>query len=241
MFYYYFVIALQVFCFYHIFKNRSPYYWILIILFVPLIGFIIYLFRYLYNSRDAEKVQEDVINAINPTKKTRELERKLEFSDTYANRIALADAYFDNQNFVSAISNYEKSLEDTVQDNLYAQQQLVLSYFKLHNFEKTIKHAEEIADKPAFKGSKQQFCYGMALKEMGKIEEAETQLKQIDRPYSNYTERLELAKLYLETGRLNEGKSLLEEISAESKNMTKPNRRIYKNTIDEVERLLNRK
>lgn len=238
MFYYYFIIALQIFCFYHIYKNRNPYYWVFLILFVPLIGSIIYLFRYVFNSADTKKVQKDITNTINPTKKTKDLERKLQFSDTYANRIELADAYYNNKNFVSAISNYKKSLEDTVQDDLYAQQMLILSYYQLHNYENVVKHSENILNKPEFKGSKQQFCYGMALKELGKMEEAEHQLKQIDKPYSNYTQRLELAKFYLETNKINEGKSLLEEISVESKNMTKPNRRIYSTTIAEVERLL---
>jgi len=238
MFYYYFIIAVQVYCFYHIYKNRNPYYWVFLILFLPLIGSIIYLFRYVFNASDKAKVQKEITNVINPTKKTKDLEQKLYFSDTYANRIDLADAYYENKNFVSAISNYKKSLEDIVQDDLYAQQMLILSYYQLHNYENVIKHSENILNKPEFKGSKQQFCYGMALKEVGKIEEAEHQLKQIDRPYSNYNERLELAKLYLETTRIEEGKSLLEEIASEAKNMTKPNRRIYNATIVEVEQLL---
>ena len=89
-----------------------------------------------------------------------------------------------------------------------------------------------------FIGSKQQFCYGLALKELGKVEEAEAELKQIDRPYSNYAERLELAKIYLDTSRSEEGKDLLNEIYAESQYMTKPNRTLYRVTIAEVEKLL---
>lgn len=238
MFYYYFIIALQIFCFYHIYKNRNPYYWIFLILFLPLIGAIIYLLKYVIITSDKDKMQKEITQVINPAKKTKDLERKLQFSDTYANRIELADAYYDNKNFVSAISNYKISLEDTVQEDLYAQQKLILSYYQLHNYENVLKHSENILNKSEFIGSKQQFCYGMALKEVGKMEEAEHQLKQINKPYSNYTQRLELAKFYLETKKINEGKSLLEEISEESKNMTKPNRRIYSATIAEVERLL---
>ncbi len=101
-----------------------------------------------------------------------------------------------------------------------------------------VEHAKKIDSKPEFKGSKQQFCYGLALKELGKLENAEEQLKQINRPYSNYNERLELAKFYLEHNRTSEGRELLEEISTESQYMTKHNRRIYRSTINEVERLL---
>ena len=60
MFYYYFIIALQVYCFYHIYKNRNPFYWYLIILFVPLIGSVIYILQYVYNKRDANKIQSEI-------------------------------------------------------------------------------------------------------------------------------------------------------------------------------------
>jgi len=57
-------------------------------------------------------------------------------------------------------------------------------------------------------------------------------------PYSNYSERLELAKIYIENQRNSEGVDLLNEIYSESQHMTTPNRRIYSQTIAEVERLL---
>jgi len=235
---YYLVIALQVFCLYHIYKNRKPYYWYFLIFFIPVIGPLIYFIINIYNRRDAEKIQHEITSIINPTKKIKDLEKKLQFSDTYTNRIELADAYVDNKDIPNAITNYKKTLEDIDQNDLYARQQLILCYFQLEDYIGVVEHAEKIKDKSDFKGSKQQFCYGLALKTLGKLEKAEEQLKEIDRPYSNYEERLELAKFYLENGRNSEGVELLEEISSESQHMTKPNRRIYRSTIVEVERLL---
>jgi len=236
--YYYLIVALQVFCIYHTYKHHKPYYWYFVIFLVPLLGSIIYILTQVYNKNDADKIQNELTSIINPTKKIKDLEKKLEFSDTYTNRIDLADAYIQNKDMPNAIVHYKKTLEDTDQNDLYARQQLVLCYFQLKDYVGVVEHAELIKEKSKFKGSKQQFCYGLALKELGKVEEAETQLKQIDRPYSNYTERLELAKFYLENNRTFEGTELLQEISTESQHMTKPNRRIYRNTIIEVERLL---
>ncbi|EPR74947.1 putative membrane protein [Winogradskyella psychrotolerans RS-3] len=150
----------------------------------------------------------------------------------------MADAYFINKDIPNAIVNYKKTLEDTVQDDLYARQNLMLCYFQFKDYNAVIEQAEFIKDKSEFKGSKQQFCYGLALNELGKPDEAEAQLKQIDRPYSNYAERLELAKFYVENNRTSEGKELLNEISTESKRLTKPNRKLYGATIVEVERML---
>jgi hypothetical protein len=235
---YYLLIALQVFCIYHVFKNQKSYYWYFLIFFIPLFGSLVYIITQVYNKSDAEKIQNEITSIINPTKKTTDLEKKVEFIDTYTNRIDLADAYFQNIDMPNAIENYNKTLEDTVQDDLYARQQLVLCYFQLKDYLSVIAQAEVIMSKPEFKGSKQQFFYGIALKELGKVEAAEVELKQIDRPYSNYGERLELAKFYLETDRREDGKTLLEEISAESVRMTKPNRTLYRNTIVEVETVL---
>lgn len=236
--YYYLIVALQAFCFYHAYKNNKPYYWYFLILFIPVFGSLIYIITQVYNKSDTDKIQKELTSIINPTRKITDLEKKIEFSDTYSNRIELADAYVQNKDMPNAIVSYKKTLEDTVQDDLYSRQQLVLCYFQLKDYEGVIEQAEVLKSKSEFKGSKQQFCYGLALKELGKLEEAEVQLKQIDRPYSNYNERLELAKFYLENNRTSEGADLLNEIYSESQHMEKPNRRIYSTTIAEVERLL---
>jgi hypothetical protein len=236
--FYYLIVALQAFCIYHAYKNSKPYYWYFVVLFIPVIGSLIYIITQVYNQNDAEKIQEEITTVLNPTKRIKDLEKKLEFVDTYTNRIELADAYFSNKDIPNAIISYKKTLEDTVQDDLYARQNLMLCYFQLKDYNAVIEHAEFIKDKSEFKGSKQQFCYGLALNELGKPDEAEAQLKQIDRPYSNYAERLELAKFYVENNRTSEGKKLLNEISTESLRLTKPNRKLYGATIVEVERML---
>ena len=235
---YYLIVALQAFCIYHVYKTHRPYYWYFLILFIPVIGSIIYIITQVYNKSDADKIQNEITSIINPTKKIKDLEKKIEFLDTYTNRIELADAYVENKDYGNGIVNYKKTLEDIDQNDLYACQQLILCYFQLQDYEGIVEHAEVILNKSEFKGSKQQFCYGLALRGLGRVEAAEIQLKQIDRPYSNYNERLELAKFYIEDNRISEGKELLKEIATESQRMTKPNRQIYKTTIVEVERLL---
>ena len=58
------------------------------------------------------------------------------------------------------------------------------------------------------------------------------------RPYSNNSEQLVLAKFYLDHGKKKEGKSVPEEVLEESKHMTKPNKKQYRTTILEVQRIL---
>ena len=235
---YYLIVALQVFCFYHVYKTQRPYYWFFIILFIPLLGSLVYILTQVFNKRDADIIQGEITAIINPSKKVKDLEKKLEFSDSYTNRIDLADAFFEMGTYSDAIANYEHTLLDTVQDDTYSRLQLIRSYFKLNAFKKVIEHAEAIKHSSEFQGSKSQFCYGLALKEIGRVEEAEKQLELVNRPYSNYSERLALAKFYLDHGKKEEGKNLLEEILEESKHMSKPNKKQYRTTIFEAQRIL---
>lgn len=235
---YYLIIAFKLFCLYHVYKNRKPYYWFYVIFFLPIIGAVFYFITQVLTSRGVDKIQGELTTIINPTKKIKDLEKRIQFSDTYTNRINLADAYFDLEDFNKAVINYNKTLEDELQDASHTRKQLISCYFKLKDYDSLIAQVENIKDKRDFIGSKQQFFYGIALIEKGKLEAAEKQLKEIDRPYSNYNERLELAKFYLENNKELEGKDLLNEIYTESQYMTKPNRRTFRSTIAEVERLL---
>ncbi|GGW71806.1 hypothetical protein DFQ11_107145 [Winogradskyella epiphytica] len=238
--YFFLIVALQGYCIYDAYRNNKAFYWYFIILLLPFFGSFAYIITQAYYKGNSAKVKEETTTVLQPSasKKIKELEAKVDFIDSYANRIDLADAYFNNNDLTKAIESYEKTLEDKVQDDLYARQKLILSYYQLKDYDKVIEQAEKIKDNSEFKGSKEQFCYGIALSKIGKTDEAEMQLIHIDRPYSNYAERLELAKFYMENNKTSEGKELLTEISTESQRFTKPNRKLFAPTIVEVERML---
>ena len=207
-------------------------------MFLPLLGGIVYLVTQVYNKQDVQKMQSEVTHIINPTKKIKDLEKQLEFSDSYSNRLNLADTYFDFGDYKSAINHYQVTLQDTVQDDTYARQQLIVAYFELKDYQAIIPQAEKILAKEGFQNSKSQFYYGFALYQLGQNKLAEQHLKTIDQPYSNYQERVELAKFYLNNNQENEGITTLQDIAAEADYMTKPNKRLYAKTINEVHQLL---
>lgn len=236
--YYYLIIALQVYCVYHAYKNRNAYYWFFLIFFLPGIGCAIYLITQVYNKRDAEKIQDEIVSIINPTKKVKDLEKQLQFSETYQNRVNLADAYLEIKDYNKAINHYLKALDDDFENDLYVIKQLTEAYFKAENYDKVIVYAEKIKSKSEFKKSRSQFLYGLALEKVGQFEEAEVHLKAIDIRYSFYNERLVFAKFLINRNKINEAKLVLNEIFNESKHMTKPNRKLFRNTVYEVEKLL---
>lgn len=235
---YYLSIALQVFCIYHLYKNKRPYYWVFVIIFLSVLGCVIYLITQVYNKRDAEKITNEITHIINPTKKIKDLEKQLQFSESYQNRVNLADAHLENKDYQNAIPHYLDALEDSFQNDLYVIKQLIEAYFNIENCEQVIVYAEKIKDKPEFKKSRSQFLFGLALERLERFDEAETNLRAIDIRYSFYEERLIFAKFLMSREKEVEAKEILEEIKTESQHMTKPNKRLYRVTILEVEKLL---
>lgn len=235
---YYITIALQVFCVYHLLKNRNQYYWIFLIIFLPLVGSLIYLITQVYNKPDAEKITSEITHIINPTKKIKDLEKQLQFSETYQNRVNLADAFLEIKDYNNAIPHYLEAIEGNMQNDFYVMKQLIEAYFNIENFDNVILYAEKIKDHSEFKKSRSQFLYGLALEKLDKFEEAETNLRAINIRYSFYNERFVLAKFLISRNKETEAKEILEEIYSESQHMTKPNKRLFRETIQDVEKLL---
>ncbi len=241
--YLYLIIAFQGFCIYHLLKNKNSYYWIFAILFLPLIGCVTYLVTQVFNKRETEKLQGNLTSIIEPAKKNassgrvKVLEGKLEFADTYLNRINLAEGYLESNNFNKAIEHYQIALEDKTQNDFDVKANLIKAYYGIKDYDQVIALSHGLEIHKEYEKSEIPFLYGMALAEKDRTAEAEKQLRIMDWPYSNYNERLALAKFLLRIDKNNAAKELIDELYVEMQNMITTNKRIYKTTILEVEKL----
>ena len=237
MLYYYLIIALQGYCIYHAYKNKNDYYWYFIVFFIPLVGCIIYLLTQVINKKSVDTITEEITTIINPTKKIKDLEKQLEFSNTFQNRINLADAYQENRDYINAIFHYEKALEGSFKNDPHTLNKLIECYFFTNDFERVIKYSEKINLDKDFKDSV--YYYGLALENTGNLDEAEIQLKKIDRRFSNYDERLEFSKFLIRRNKTKEAKEVIDEIISEINSMIKSNSRKYRHIIFDAEKLKN--
>lgn len=233
---YFLIIALQGFCVYHAIKNKKEYHWFFVIIFLPVIGGLIYLITQIFNEKDLGKAQGDLINAINPSKKINDLKKQLDFADTFQNRILLADAFLEIKEYQSAIKEYEIALNNNYEDNFEITNRLIQAYYQTMQYDKVVSCAHIIKNNTKFKGSNSQFLFGLALEEMGDSVEAEKQLRLIDQRYSNYGQRYELAKFLIKKNKTEDAKEILNEILIESKHMTKHNRNMNKEVIYNVKK-----
>lgn len=214
-------------------------YWYLVIFFAPGIGSAIYLITQVFTKRDADKVQKEITAVINPTKKVKDLEKSVNFSDTFKNRSDLADAYFELGDYTNAITNYTRALQGSHTQDFHANSQLLKSYYHISDFDNAIDIAQKIKDKADFDKSYSQFVYGLSLAEVGQTQEAEILLKKIDQRYSNYAERLRLSEFLRDNDKTIEAIEILEEMLQEKEHMTKPNKRIHRRTFVDILKLYN--
>ncbi|WP_282086155.1 hypothetical protein [Aquimarina algiphila] len=233
---YFLIIALQGYCVYHAIKNKSNYYWFFVIMLLPVLGSVIYLFTQVFNKKDLDVVQNEIVNVINPTKKIKDLQKQLDFADTFQNRVNLADALLEAGDYTYAIQEYEKA--HNTNNDVGVLKKLIEGYYQIKNYEKIISSAEKIVDRSDFKGSRSQFLYGLALEEDQQSEKAEEHLRRIDQRYSNYKERYTLAQFLLKKGKTEDAKEILFEILTEAQHMSKPNRNKYRTVVHDVKKLV---
>jgi len=232
--YYYLIIALQAFCVYHCYTNRSNYYWIFAIIFLPILGSVLYLFMNVFRKRDIEKVQEQLVVAINPTKRIKDLEKRFGFSATFENQVTLADAYLEEKMYALAITNYNDALKDVFANDFYVLSKLQEAHYHLKDFNSALKIAERILEDQKFKKSKSAFLYAITLEKVGKLEEAEKWLTSFNAPYNYYKERLELARFYKRIGKSDLSKNVYGDLLSESQNMSKQSYRANRSSIKQA-------
>lgn len=231
-------LILQIFCIYHAYKNHKEYHWYLIILFLPLIGSIIYLITQVFNKRDLQQAQDSVTKIINPTKKITELQQKVQFANTHDNQVQLADAFFEIRDYNNAITHYENSLDGLFQKDEYAHRQLVKSYYFIEDFKKAIEKGGIVKDNNDFKKSDGFYYYGLSLAKNGSKEAAKIIFDQINKPFSNYTERLNYAKYLLHENDTVNGKNILDELVQESLQVSKPVKRKNSSIFNDAKKTL---
>lgn len=237
--YFYLIIALQGFCIYHLIKNRNRFFWIFAIIFLPLIGCVVYIVIHVFNKRNSTTLKNNLNTIVDPSRHLKSLENKLQFSDTYQNRVNLADAYLEAHKYSEAIAHYNKAKEDKTQDSFHVKSSLVKAHYYNQDYHQVIANSEPLIGHRDYEKSDVAFYYGMALAEEGRNEEAEVQLESLDRPYCNYNERLAYAQFLVHMDRKEDAKRLLEELYEETKNMTKMNLDLYRTTIIAIKNLKN--
>ncbi|MDP4262541.1 MAG: PLDc N-terminal domain-containing protein [Bacteroidota bacterium] len=230
-YYYYLIIGLQAICVIHCIRKGRSANWIWLIVFLPLIGCLIYLFTEIFTGRDIQNVQSGMISVFNPGGSVRRLEENLRFSDTFANRIALADAYLATGNTDRAIELYESSLTGNFVENEHVLSQLIIAYYQKKRYRDIIPIAKKIYNLPQFPRSRPHILYAAALGYTGNYELAEKEFKTMKARFANYEARYYYALFLSETSRVMEARRLFSEMLDEVTHLSSREKRYNRNWL----------
>lgn len=224
-YFYTITLVLQAICVIHCIRKGNQNKWIWIIVFLPLVGSIAYMFTEMFSKGDMENIGTVAGNIFNPGGTIRKLEKNLRFTDTFQNRVLLADAYLAHGRTSDAVQLYETSLTGNFTENEHVHKQLVFAYYEQQRFSDAVKCGSKIYNQPQFYRSRAHIYYALSLEKSGNIQKAEEELKKLTGHFSQYEARFQYAIFLTRNNRNSEAKEMLNTILREEMHLSSPEKR----------------
>jgi hypothetical protein len=218
-------IVLQIICVIHCIRNNNQQRWIFVIIFLPLIGCVVYFFSEIVNVRNMGDIQSGLGTMLNPAGRIRRLENNLRFADTFNNRVMLADAYLGIGRVDEAIELYTSSLTGAFTENDYVFRQLISAYFIKQRYQDLIPYARKIYNHPEFQRSRAHIQYACALGYIGDGEGAEREFKKLKTRFSAFEARYQYGLFLERAGRTDEARHLFKDMTEEARHLSPRERR----------------
>jgi hypothetical protein len=232
-YFYYVTIGLQAFCAIHCIRRNNTNKWIWMIVFIPIAGSIAYLFTEVFSGKGLtsgiSNVQEGVGAVFNPTGGIKKLEDNLRFTDTFNNRVALADAYLQAGQTEKAISLYESSRTGAFTENEYLLTQLIRAYYKVKRYDDILPLARKLYGSIPFQRSSAHILYAMALENTGRADLAEKEFSTMKGRFSNFEGRYQYGMFLRRAGRDEEARNVFSAILDEAPHLSRRERRYNQN------------
>ncbi|SCW70178.1 hypothetical protein [Mucilaginibacter sp. NFR10] len=127
--YYYIILILEAFCIIHSLRRGTQQKWLWILIVIPLFGCLYYIYSEILSNRSIRAPKINVEAVINPGAKIKRFEDEVRFTDTFANRVKLADAYLEAGLTDKALEIYQNSLTGAFAENEHVMAQAHCSLF----------------------------------------------------------------------------------------------------------------
>jgi hypothetical protein len=236
------IIGLAVFCLVHSYRRGTLNRWIFWIILFPIGGCLYYIFSEILSNRNSFKP-----TAINPVKMNsvplniKKLEEELRFTDTFANRVRLADAYLATGQTDKAIDLYKASLTGAFAENEHVIAQLIIAYYEQQRYAEVIPLAKKIYNLQQFARSKAHLLYALSLENTGKIDLAENEFKAMKGRYSYFEQRYQYGLFLMRQGRDEDAWTVFTEMLNEEPHLgnieKKANRTWFTKTKEELRKI----
>lgn len=208
-------VVLQIFCGIHAYKN-GRYSWLWIILFFPFVGCMIYLLvEVLPDMRSAgDQVAVQAKRTLMPEGVIKELKEKLEFCDTYDNRIALADEYVrckQYKNAIELLSKYSEKGMDADDDVLLGK--LAYAYFMQEDYPQAKRYLLKIRQAHGkFSHQDLHLLLAVTFEKLKEEDACFKELEELEKYYAGEEARCRYAMILMKKGEIKKARELFTKI-----------------------------
>lgn len=241
MFYTYYplLIIIQVICVLHALRNNVDRKYIFLLILLPLIGAIIYLYTFFYSKEKMSKVSTSVKGIIQPNYELNSLEKEIRVSDTIRNKVALAQQYARKGRLEEAKVLFEEGLNGFNNEDTEVLKALLSINYSLGDYEKAIEYGERIKPDNIFNTSEEKIALAWSYYNIGKLQKAEDCFKEMNLRFSNYSQRIQYVYFLSENSRRVEAIELAEVMIEETDQMEGYEKKDKRKAIQTVRSIYN--
>jgi hypothetical protein len=225
----------------HAAKTGRFYPWAYIILFVPGFGALAYVVVELvpewFRGPQGQKARKSVASTLNPEKRYRELTDLVDFTDTIANREALAQECLALGKFTEAETHYSAIIARPLGDEPAYFLGRAKAEFGLGRASDAVTTLDTLRERwPDFQSADGHLLYARALAESGRLDEALEEYKALSNYYPGMEARARQGMLLERLGRGTEAKQVYIEVLQQMKRAPRYVRKAQAEWIDIAEK-----
>jgi len=232
------IVIVQVYCLYHAYKNRADQRWFWFIIIFPLLGCIVYLYYHFYNKRNVAALSEGLKGIVNSNHEVEKLEKELKLTESYTNKMKLANKYLEMQRTDDAIGLFESCLQESQQNKVYIYLPLMEAYYNKKEYQKVTELGSQLENNKEINKSRAKIYLAWSWYHLEKVDDAHRAFKDTDLRFSNYWHRLQYVEFLQKTEQFENARAILEELHGEFEVMTPPERKQNKQAFKELQTLL---
>jgi hypothetical protein len=211
------ILLAQIACAVHVVRTGRNYFWIYVVVFVPLVGMAAYFFAEILpemlRSRSARRAASGMVQAIDPGRELRQAMREVEIAPTAQNRSRLAAAFLAAGQADRAIALYRDALVGVHATDPAMMLGLAQALFVKGDMAGTQAVLEDFrAANPESNSTEAQLLYARCLEEQGKDGPALAEYATLAPIYPGQEARCRYAMLLARNHRAIEARPLFQEI-----------------------------
>lgn len=208
-------LALQIACAVHVVRSGRPLYWIWLILIGSYLAVLVYVLIAvipdLRHDPRGRKAASSAMKMIDPQRRRRELQQKLELSNTVDNRRRLAEECFQQGDYANAQELYQGLLTGMYATDPNFMLGLAQAQAGNENYAEARQTLNALVQaNPNFKSSDGQLLYARCLEELGDTEAALDEYRVLADSYPGEEGRFRYARLLARNQRHTEARSVLQ-------------------------------